>query len=114
MKTVIALYDSWETADAVIEALLDYGFSHANITVMSGDHWKRESGAEYVASAVSDVSSQGNQALLKLHATGYLGEIARGLICNSGALDVHELEGEDEVETLTTPLAVSMPQASMM
>jgi hypothetical protein len=109
MKTLIALYDSWETADAVIEALLDYGFSHADITVMSGDHWTRESGAEYTLEAGAS-TDHGAQALLKLRASSSMAEVARILVCNSGAYDVRELAGEEEeeVEAEEAPVAIAL------
>lgn len=112
MKTLIALYDSWETADAVIEALRDYGFSHADITVMSGDHWKRESGADYTTEAGGG-TDHGAQALLKLSASGPMAEVARILICNSGAYDVRELAGEEEVEAEEAPVAIALHHAVM-
>ena len=68
MKTsFIALYRDWISADAVVEKLLDWGFSHAEIEMKSCHFW-----LEAVYEGGSDVSKvfrlEGGEAVLQLEA----------------------------------------------
>ncbi len=40
IKIITALYKNGDSADEAVETLLDQGFSHKDITLMSGHYWK--------------------------------------------------------------------------
>jgi hypothetical protein len=91
-RTVMALYNQFEEADRVIEALLDCGFLHSDISFMSADHWFD----------LPDASSriyklQGDEVLLVVRASSDMAMEARDILCNSGPIDVHE-QGDDRNE----------------
>jgi hypothetical protein len=93
VKTIMALYEGYETADMVVEALIDSGFSHADIAVMSGSYWLDELEAlgEKIDSAAGLIES--HEVLLSLRVSDPLATRAREMICNSGPVDVRERAG---------------------
>jgi hypothetical protein len=98
----MALYQGWDTADRVIEALLDAGFSHKDIALISGDFWYDELPDFY------DQQRKENEVILQVLASDQMAKIARELICNSGPVDVREQEGDWEEGWVTsTPVAIS-------
>ena len=77
IKIILALYENWKMADAVVEMLLDQGFSHTNIFLSSGDAWQNEvrsNGGSLIADPDLPYKP-GQEVLVKVRAHG--GELAR-------------------------------------
>ena len=77
MRTILALYADWKKADAVVEMLLDQGFSHTNIFLGSGDAWEDEvrSYGGQPTLGFDLPTTSGQEVLIKVRTPG--GELAR-------------------------------------
>jgi hypothetical protein len=96
--TLFALYNNFDTADGIVEALLDLGIPHTDIQLMSGHSWQKITG-----SSVKHVGWQwqpidGSEIILEVRAEGEAASQARELVCNSGPIEVQEREGIERDE----------------
>ena len=92
---VMGLYTSFTAVDPVIEYLLDEGFSHTDITLLSGRYWPEILEAMGYSEEAQRIPIQGREVYLQVTAEGEKARLARDILCNSGPLDVRVRRGED-------------------
>lgn len=92
---VIGLYPSFTAVDPVIEYLLDQGFSHTDITLLSGRYWPAILQSLGHGDEAGRIYIHGREVYLQVNAEGDRARLARDILCNSGPLDVRVRRAED-------------------
>lgn len=104
VRKILALYPDFDSADGVIEALVDAGVSLQNIMLKSGSYWRDEAISATEPQDFRQADIEGHEVMLKIQAADRLAKTARELICNSSAIDVRE-RAMEQLETWEMPEA---------
>lgn len=85
---VLGLYESFTAVDPVVEYLLDQGFSHTDIALLSGHYWTEILNSLGQPEEAERIPTRGREVYLQVTAAGEKARLARDILCNSGPLDV--------------------------